>query len=884
MAKNGQTGNNEDLEEQKPKSPYHDDIVRITAGAKEAAKALEVLMSKASKLQSLADQGEGAQKGTLSPAQIKMYREILNEIKKIKETYINIAKDGRTKVEGERGDLQDKIEYQQKLILRAKGGDPFANDPKYQGMENTYGDVASDTIISAMEKRLEELIQQDTKGVDQLEKALNALEAAIKDLEVPSRIADNQSDRIGELRQTTPELDRAIEQLGNTIAGSIGFMGMGQYAGYIGSGIDELRRQEATSYDITQSVSGGKVKDDDYRDLAQEAGLKNDFTARETLQLQNQLREGGATVKELQGTAEVSQQFSREYAIDPSMFANLTVTLDKAVEIDKGSTKDIANLLGGAIEKGNMRGREAEMLRASNALISQNTAGRVGVLPQDAQNIIAMQTMLAKYDKSLSGDAGAGMLQNIDSSIQNGGQNIDLLLGKGTKFKGPEGLWDLELQKEKGIADPENLKTIFENVDKGIGNQASAKRLLKDELHIKPSQVEALWGLKDQITSGEDMSGEINSIMQEGKKSSKVRQDNYNQMQSQQRFDVEAQNEDRKMTHVKPFEEIATTGNQMFNAIPEPLQHIALTGMGVGGALLAKAGIQGGLGLASKVLPKIKDMGSGGVGGALKGAGAGIMSFGKSAWEKASGLFKRGGGGGGTPPVPPVGGAPLPPAGGGSLWSRGIGAVGKKLPVIGAGITAGMALSEGDSWGKSLFRGAGGLVGGILGAGAVGTATGGLGIAAGAVGGGIAGEYAAGKVWDGVSSFFGGEKVGAEGKEAPTKVKADTEAKATEIDPKAVDADRSSLRVDNLYVKDKSLADLLGGKDSSNTSRISRDEKVAKANAKDVNVNLNIGGKVEGMSKENEKEVAKASIDWMNRSSSNLGMDILNLGTDTTRY
>lgn len=824
---------------QAPKNPWKDDIIRISAGAKETAKALEELYEKAAKLQSLADQGEGKQKGRLSPEQVKMYREIMQEIKKLTSHYVNLGNNGRENLNNQRANLDQLIEYQEKLILRARGGDPFQGDERYPGMENRYGDVASDEFIAALEKKLEELINVDSKHLDQLEASLRALEKTLENFDKPNQIANNQAERIDNLKEQNPQLDRLADQIGDAVSGAIGFAGFGQYMGYMNQGVDELRRQEASAFELSQGVDGGKLKDEEWRALSADTGHKNDFTNRDTLALQNLLKEGGATAKELQGTAEVSQRFSRNYGMEPNAFANLTVTLDKAVEIDKNSAKDLANLMGGAINKGGMKGREAEMLRATNTLLAQNTSGRLGVLPQDSSNIVALQTALGEYSKALRGDAGASMLGKVDAGIKNGGQNIDLLLGKGTKYKGPEGLWDLELQKEKGIADPDNLKTIFKNLKGGIGNQASAKRIVKDEWGLSASQVEALFSqeVQDKVMSGDASKDYLNGIIKNGEKSAKGRQKNYKDQQTQQRFSVEARNQERQVEHSKPLEEIYTTTNQLFNALPDPVEHMITAGLGLGGGFMA--GSLGAKGLKSAFNAVRPNIGGGG------GAGG---------WFKN--LFGRGGGG-----TPPTGGGGaggwfgnvanrVTGALGGSTLAKGASALGKGIPFVGGALGVGANMAQGDSLDKALFKGS--FMGGALG---------GMGDY---VYDGV--QWGGKKIGNGIKSFFGGDKV-----EASEKI------------PTATTPDSSStIAVDNLLVKDKSLADILAGKDSKYVSPL---EKSTKVGGNDINVNINIGGKVEGMTKESEKEITKATVNWFNKSNkSTLGLDVLALGMDNARW
>ena len=113
----------------------------------------------------------------------------------------------------------------------------------------------------------------------------------------------------------------------------------------------------------------------------------------------------------------------------------------------------------------------------------------------------------------------------------------------------------------------------------------------------------------------------------------------------------------------------------------------------------------------------------------------------------------------------------------GGLLTKGVPTIAKRIPVVGSLLGTGIdqAVNPENSWGKSIAKGVGGTIGGILGiagAGALGVGTGGAGfLAAGAMGmgGAVAGEKSGEWLYD----LFSGEKSGKKEKDKEVSMKED---------------------------------------------------------------------------------------------------------------
>ena len=134
--------------------------------------------------------------------------------------------------------------------------------------------------------------------------------------------------------------------------------------------------------------------------------------------------------------------------------------------------------------------------------------GKVGVTGEELKNLISMQALMTEANPLLKGERGASLINKMNSAVQGGGAMIDVMLGKGTKYQGLEGMWELRQAKEKGFADPENAKSIMSWMDKNIKGtekekmEYMAKIFESEGVQLTSEEIYAIFSQKDRMKSG----------------------------------------------------------------------------------------------------------------------------------------------------------------------------------------------------------------------------------------------------------------------------------------------------------------------------------------------------------------------------------------------
>lgn len=276
---------------------------------------------------------------------------------------------------------------------------------------------------------------------------------------------------------------------------------MANRTGYYGSNFEKGRADlYAMSKDLGYSAADTAQQAQSYMSIA---GVKDYYTM-------------------LQDTRAI-QEFSKANGVDINSMSALSGQLVKTGTLKEGEQRKFANVLAESIKRDGMTGREEEQIQVLKDLSTSISSNKVSVSQTDMLTTMGFYERLAQSNEQFKGTKGADVTSTINDSIVNGDQQMDVLLGWGTKYRGVEDRWDFELQKSKGLTDPENLSTVLSNMEKFTGNapdSAYGKLMLKDKLGLDPQVVEEIVSNKDlleALKAGTYGKEDLNKILESAK-------------------------------------------------------------------------------------------------------------------------------------------------------------------------------------------------------------------------------------------------------------------------------------------------------------------------------------------------------------------------------
>lgn len=761
--------------------------IKLNADTREASGSIKRLQRQIEKLEDIAEQGETKRNGFLTKKQVNLSKKMLEEIEKNYEKhYRNLER--------------VEAEYYKKKESLQRRVDNYDNKYKVATGGNEWGDKAHDVVQNFYKGKLGES-KKELADFSELEKQIGGLKQALTSIEDRREYALRQEQRIGNLYQeTSPQL--ANGALG-MMAGAGMVTNMGSYFGYARSGVMNLRQQEMYASGITQKLGlyQGETHDSKLRDNTADVGLENHFGVTDTLYLQGKMIRGNYTNDQsLEEDTRSAQEFGRAYAVNPLELATSATMMQRMGSLEEGDMRRFANMIGGVISKTGMRGREEEMVRATNSLAHSVSTGLVELSEKQRVALAGFQTSLGMELPSMKGQRGAGMLANMDQAIKHGDSAFDLMMGKGTEFVGLEGMWQMQLEKAKGLT-PENVQRILKNTRRLTGgNEDHMKLALTEKLGMSADEVENIFssGLASQWEKG-DLPTEQELIDAGALDTADQifhREDSATDEIARQK----AIAEDYKATHNKAVEEATKTLGGWWADLPEPIKHMLLPATAAGGSF-------GGSLVIKSLLDNSKKL------------------TGRTIGKQKPGM-----------PLPNLG-----PKGTGGAWKSILGGANKILGPVGTLAAAETATQAGDSLGEWFF----GYEEGDR-------------------------KRKRGLFNNPFSSPYTDESY-TESKDWVGKRLWDSLMSDNEDEQNiSVNTDSSvqteNMRVNVLNVQDRSLQDLIKtvyNKDDE-TKYSSRSEvlNIPKNRSIDHHVTITIGGKVEGMSKENESEIKDSIKDY----------------------
>lgn len=215
------------------------------------------------------------------------------------------------------------------------------------------------------------------------------------------------------------------------------------------------------------------------------------------------------------------QEFSRAYGVNENQYTQAVSKFTQMGIVKEGDQRKFANLIAESIKANGMTGREQEQIQVLQQLADNLNLNRVNVSDNEMLTGMNLYSKLAQSNEFFKGEKGMSIVNQMNDKIVNGNSITDILLGWGTKYQGLEGRWDFELQKAKGISDPENLATIIENIENMTGekieNNAYGKMAFAEQLGINPLVAEEILSNKDildGIKSGSYGKEELDKMFQ----------------------------------------------------------------------------------------------------------------------------------------------------------------------------------------------------------------------------------------------------------------------------------------------------------------------------------------------------------------------------------
>jgi len=562
----------------------HEKDVKLNMDTKEAVRNISQLERQVDKLGDLADQGERLQDGFLSRKQVYNYRTIFREIERNYQDHYKKLEEMEKNYSKQKESARQELEKRQKLYENAQGG-------------NRWGDVASPAVMDYHERKYGEA-QKKYEDTTRADAQLAQMREMVNQMGEERDRGQMHANRIDNMHQVNP-VARDVMNTAGDIATTGGLIHtMGQLTNYVGDGVDKIRDQDKQGYVVGQRLGTYEGDDTKVRTDARETGLENQYKTSETLQTQSILLSGGTDGdnKKLQADTEAVQNFSRAYTTDPNEMAQAGSYLKQIGALNDGDMQRFADLIGGAVAKNGMNGREEEMLRATTNLLARSSQGQVEFGNDQVKDVVALQTTLGETNETLKGDKGADLLGRADDAIKSKDNALQILMGRGTnpEYQGPAGLEKLQIQMEKGVSDPENLKTIFGNAKKFGYSDAVVRDIIGSNLGWNKTETKALWdsGFVDKVANGELSDEEISKEMEKyGKKETKKRTEDYNKTNAKERYSNEAENESIKTKASYGFEEIGSGINTLWNEMPDWLQVAAPFAGGVLGTGMAMTGM-----------------------------------------------------------------------------------------------------------------------------------------------------------------------------------------------------------------------------------------------------------------------------------------------------
>ena len=643
---------------------------------------------------------------------------------------------------------------------------------QYRRRQEELSQVRSDTNLDRqVRKNRETSILEEIKGIEQ-------------EIEARKKFNQTLNDTIENLKAKTEQLNNSnvkVEADRNSTAGviasrapSIAIAGISSFMAAIGSLYAKGATANAGMRDSTISL-GQRTGNGDFRAIRKEAqtmGVEKQlgYKGADMLQFQEDaLSNIGFTNKEdLTANTRALAEGSRAVPVDSETLSGfMNDQMRRGAVNGKDQIKSIQEGFLGAIQKSGMVGREKEQLDALKTLSDQAFSGRNGS-NEELKQQMAMLTMLNKTgSRAVQGEQGAELMADISEGIQNGVWNNSsaLLMGKGTKYQGLDGMNALKREAEKG-GTPEMMSNLIEQVKGNVNSGEEGQKFVFSDMmrqnfgvNLTADKVDAIWEAynKDSL-SQENIDKIINENESTGKDKYKKNADDYANSKEGMANRSEAVTE-KQASGINDRGDVLREINSKLGGISSGMYALG-AGMGALAAAIATSGTMGGLSSFVKNLTRKPFK-------AVEPTSAGGNFF-----KTVKTAFKTGKSEGGLFKGITDAGTAVRDAGKANLVTDAGKSTGKFSKFLGkaamplALATSALDIATSDDKVRAVGENAGGLAGGFAG-GSIGATIGTMilpgvgtliGGGIGSIAGSLLGDKAGGSLVDGVRKFFGGEE------------------------------------------------------------------------------------------------------------------------------
>ena len=360
---------------------------------------------------------------------------------------------------------------------------------QYVGDQNNLTELRQNTTMDAqVRKNRETALYERIRGTEKEIEALNKLDDTIERIVASIEKASQQVES-AQVR-TAPERGSMLDTLSSR-APSIAMASIGAFMGTFGSLYARGATANASMREPSISI-GQRTGNSDFRALKRELQMMGidrslGYKGGDMLQFQEDVlgNMGFTNREDLTATTKTLAEGTRAVPVDKETLSNfMNSAMQTGAVSGKDQVKIIQEAFLGAINQSGMVGREKEQLQALSSISQNLFSGRNGN-NAELQNALAMQTMLAGTgNRSVQGEAGAQMLNNLNDGLRNGLDNnqLSLIFGRGTKYQGLGGRMELQRQLEKGISDPENMKTLFNYAQTFGGDSLESQKAMFSQM------------------------------------------------------------------------------------------------------------------------------------------------------------------------------------------------------------------------------------------------------------------------------------------------------------------------------------------------------------------------------------------------------------------
>lgn len=238
---------------------------------------------------------------------------------------------------------------------------------------------------------------------------------------------------------------------------------------------------------------------------------------------------------------------------DKSWRNTATVALNSGgIFTDKDIDRLSATIAGENVRSGNSGDAEGNARTITTAI--QQLSRSTSLTPNGIGYLSATTAMLSRSSKAFSGERGERNINNIDQGFQNGATGSDkallymMISSNPSKYGGPNGMVRAQETLAKGLADPENINMVQNQVKRlgasGSQGKGVATLMLEQHFGLAPKDASTLAG---DMLSGKYSTGalvkEARTIQKRGKTQTNRNLTNYKRSDQASRNTQEAQGE-----------------------------------------------------------------------------------------------------------------------------------------------------------------------------------------------------------------------------------------------------------------------------------------------------------------------------------------------------